>query len=94
MVIEESWAFFGEGYAELALHHQTARLRPRTSDMPVSRERPNCFPVEGDLRQFLELNAIVFFEWAGEHLGNASNIPRCAPPVTRLHRNVTSRASL
>lgn len=86
VVIEESWAFFSEVYAELAAHHSTALFRSRPSRLPVFRQRHDRYLARHDLRRFLATNDVVLFEWAGERLAQASHMPRQAALVTRLHR--------
>jgi len=86
VVIEESRAFFEEVYADLAAHHQTVLFQPRPSGLPVFRQRHSRWLLEKDLRRLLHTNDVVFFEWAGERLAQASRLPRRAAIVTRLHR--------
>jgi glycosyltransferase involved in cell wall biosynthesis len=86
VVIEESWAFFTEIYAELADHHRTTLFERHSSPLPVFRQRHDRYLAHQDLRRFLAANDVVFFEWAGERLVQASHLPRRAALVTRLHR--------
>jgi glycosyltransferase involved in cell wall biosynthesis len=86
IVITETWAFFEEVYEELARYHQTQLFRPRQTRLPFFQQRLNRALSERDLRRFLGASDVVFFEWASELLGAASQLPKACGIVTRLHR--------
>ncbi|MCC6189283.1 MAG: glycosyltransferase family 4 protein [Anaerolineales bacterium] len=86
IVITETWAFFEEVYDELARHHRTRLFHPRQTSLPFFQERFNRALGERDLRRFLSSSDVVFFEWASELLGAASQLPKVCGIVTRLHR--------
>jgi glycosyltransferase involved in cell wall biosynthesis len=86
VVIEETWAFFNEIYAELTEHHQTRRFERRSVSLPLFNNRANQMLFQRDLRAFLGSNQVVFFEWASELLQIASTLPKACGIVTRLHR--------
>ncbi len=86
VVNEESWAFFGPVYDELAKHHQTELFRRQTIASPVLSHRLNRRRLNRDLGRLLRSNSVVFFEWASELLAKATHMPKSCGIVTRLHR--------
>jgi len=86
IVITETWAFFKEVYEHLAEHHQTSLFKPREVRFPIFRDRINRTLYQRDYQSFLKSKDVVFFEWAGEQLAQASKMPKTTPIVTRLHR--------
>ena len=87
VVIEETWDFFHEVYADLSEHHQTTLYkRPQTLRLPVLSSRINRRLFHKDLSRFLASNEVVFFEWASELLAMVSHMPKACGLVTRLHR--------
>jgi glycosyltransferase involved in cell wall biosynthesis len=86
VVIDESWAFLNEIYADFEEHHTTSLFQPRQMNLPVFQDRFNRFYQEKQLQQFLQLNNVVFFEWASHLLAQASNFRKSCGIVTRLHR--------
>jgi glycosyltransferase involved in cell wall biosynthesis len=86
IAIEETWSFFNEIYAELALHHQVNQFTRRTLEPWFFRERVNRYLFHRDLNSLLRNNQVVFFEWASELLAAASKMPKTCGIVTRLHR--------
>lgn len=87
VVIDETWAFFNEIYAEFGKHHQTSLFKQRTVDTPLFSERANRYVLQKDLSDFFTSNQVVFFEWASEMLGTVSRSqPKTCGVVARLHR--------
>jgi glycosyltransferase involved in cell wall biosynthesis len=87
VVIEETWDFFHEVYADLTAHHQTTLYkRPQTLKLPMFSTRVNRRLFHRDLSRFLASNDVVFFEWASELLAMVSHMPKVCGLVTRLHR--------
>jgi glycosyltransferase involved in cell wall biosynthesis len=86
VVIEETWAFFKEIYAEFSQYHQTTLFERRSIQLPFFEERVNKTLFYRDIRSFLRNNQVVFFEWASELLQIASTQPKTCGIVTRLHR--------
>lgn len=86
IVIQETWAFFNEIYAELEQHHTLTRFESQPVRLPVFAQRLNRVKYEHDLRSFMAINQVVFFEWSSEMLAAASRLPKTSALVTRLHR--------
>lgn len=86
VVINETWAFFNEIYADFAAHHPTRLYQPKTIAAPLFKERLNRYYSAQHLRSFLRSNDVVFFEWASELLVAATHLPKTCGIVTRLHR--------
>lgn len=86
VMIEETWSFFHEVYADFQQHYRTTLFRRRQVALPVFQTRVNDYLFHRDLGAFLRGNDVVFCEWASELLAAASRLPRACPLVTRLHR--------
>ena len=86
VMIEETWSFFHEVYADFQEHYATALFRRRRVALPILQARVNDLLFRRDLRAFLHDNDVVFCEWASELLAAASCFPKACPLVTRLHR--------
>jgi glycosyltransferase involved in cell wall biosynthesis len=87
VVIEETWDFLHEIYADLQAHHQTTLYaRPARLHLPVFDGRVNGYRFRSHLRDFVRGQDVVFFEWASELLLEVSRLPKTCGIVTRLHR--------
>ncbi len=86
IAIEETWDFLHEIHADLAAHHDVTLFRRRQVGLPVFNTRLNRTLFRRDLDAFLRANDVVFFEWASELLAAASQMPKKAGIITRLHR--------
>lgn len=86
VVINETWAFFNEIYADFVAHHPTTLYQPKTLAAPIFKERLNRRFAAEQLRSFMRSNDVVFFEWASELLAAATHLPKTCGIVTRLHR--------
>lgn len=86
VVIEETWSFFQEIYAELQRYHETSLFARRTVRLPFFEGRVNNYLFKQDLQKFLGSNQVVFFEWASELLVSSCRLPKTCGIVTRLHR--------
>jgi glycosyltransferase involved in cell wall biosynthesis len=86
IAIEETWDFLHEIYADLAAHHDVSLFQRRQFSLPVFNTRINRTLFRRDLDAFLRANDVVFFEWASELLAAATQLPKSAGIVTRLHR--------
>ncbi|MEN4012631.1 MAG: glycosyltransferase family 4 protein [Chloroflexota bacterium] len=86
VAINETWAFFQDIYTELQRHHTVSVFEPRKHTLPIFRERLTRKLFEGDLSSFMRSNQAVFFEWSGQLLAAATQLPKTSPIVTRLHR--------
>ncbi len=83
VVIDETWAFFNEIFAELNEYHETTLYKPRQTVSPFFRERIIRQFSESDLRKFLRKNDVIFFEWASHLLAAASHLPKDCGIVAR-----------
>jgi len=86
IVVDDTWAFVRELYADLKAHHNATLFERRTYSTPIFNDRINRYLFERDLREFLRVNDVVFFEWASGLLAAASNLPKTCGIVARLHR--------
>jgi glycosyltransferase involved in cell wall biosynthesis len=86
VVINETWSFFKEIYEHLGEHHHTTLYQPKEVSFPFFRERIQRAVFKNDYQSFLRSQDVVFYEWAGELLTQASHLPKTTPLVTRLHR--------
>lgn len=86
IAINETWSFFREIYDYLSEYHQTTLFEPHKVYSPIFRERINRVVYQNQLQSFLKSQDVVFFEWASELLMQASQLPKTAKIVTRLHR--------
>ncbi len=87
VAINETWAFFNDIYTELQQHHSVSVFEPRKKpNLPIFRERLNRKLFADDLTNFMRSNQVVFFEWSSQLLAAATQLPKTAPIVTRLHR--------
>jgi glycosyltransferase involved in cell wall biosynthesis len=94
VMIEETWSFFHEIYADFQQHYETTLFRRRHFQqhyvfrraLPVFRTRVNDHLFRRDVGAFLRRNDVVFCEWASELLAAASRQPTTCPLVARLHR--------
>jgi glycosyltransferase involved in cell wall biosynthesis len=86
IAIEETWDFLHEIYADLASHHDVSLFQRREFSLSVFNTRINRSLFRRDLGAFLGSNDVVFFEWASELLAAATQLPKSAGIVTRLHR--------
>lgn len=83
---QETWSFFQEIYTSLTQRYETSLFRRRTWSLPILQDRLNRYLFHHDLQTFLQVNDIVFFEWASELLAVATHLPKTCGIVTRLHR--------
>lgn len=86
VVIEETWDFFNELYADFNTRYETRLFARRTLKSGPFHTRINNALLRNDMQSFLASNDVVFFEWASELLALASHLPKRCPIVTRLHR--------
>lgn len=86
VVIEETWDFFNELYADFNTRYETRLFARRALKSGPFHSRINNALLRRDMQSFLAANDVVFFEWASELLVLASHLPKRCPIVTRLHR--------
>jgi glycosyltransferase involved in cell wall biosynthesis len=86
VVIEETWDFFNELYADFNTRYETSLFARRRLKSGPFHTRINNALLRRDMQSFLAANDVVFFEWASELLILASHLPKRCPIVTRLHR--------
>ncbi|PKO13691.1 MAG: hypothetical protein CVU39_17840 [Chloroflexi bacterium HGW-Chloroflexi-10] len=86
VAINDTWAFFHEIYALFQQTHSTTLFQKNETKSLVFKERFNRRIYQQDLTKLLSKNQVVFFEWAGEYLAHATQLPKYCGIVTRLHR--------
>ena len=86
IVIEETWDFFHEISTHLSEHHQVSLFERRLYPFKLFQTRINNYLFHHDLRNFMQTNDVVFFEWASDLLLAATRLPKTCGIVTRLHR--------
>jgi glycosyltransferase involved in cell wall biosynthesis len=86
VVNPETWDFFHDLYALLSQKYATTVFKPRTSRLPIFRERIDRRLLGRDMDRLFRSNDVVFFEWASRLLALATGRPKIGPIVARLHR--------
>lgn len=86
VVIEETWDFFNELYADFNTRYETRLFARRRLKSGPFHTRINNALLRNDMQAFLAANDVVFFEWASELLILATHLPKRCAIVTRLHR--------
>jgi glycosyltransferase involved in cell wall biosynthesis len=86
VVIEETWDFFREIYADFESRYDTNLFARRRLKSGPFHTRINNVLLRSDMQAFLAAHDAAFFEWASELLALASNLPKRCAIVTRLHR--------
>ena len=86
IAIEETWSFLHEIHAELRAHHDVRLFERPSTALPIFNQRLNEWLFNRALRDFLQQNDAVFFEWSSGLLAAASHLPKSCAIVTRLHR--------
>ncbi|HIE56934.1 MAG TPA: glycosyltransferase [Anaerolineales bacterium] len=83
---EDMWTFFREIYAHLEIQYDVQVFAPPDEiHLPLFSARVNRWRFRQSIRSLLQTSDICFFEWASEYLQIASQMPKSAPIVTRLH---------
>jgi glycosyltransferase involved in cell wall biosynthesis len=79
------WGFFRELYADFQAHYTTSVFAPKPVNTPVLRGRLSRRAHGNAMRSMLANNDACFFEWASELLVEASQLPKRAKIITRMH---------
>jgi glycosyltransferase involved in cell wall biosynthesis len=82
----DTWRFFKDIYEDLSQHYQLSVFEHQKLKSPVFYTRINQYLFYRNLDSFLEMNDVVFFEWASDLLAEATQRPKKARIITRLHR--------
>lgn len=85
VVIDDRSDFIRELLIDWSSRYETEVFSFQDLALPLSHERINRWLRRSAIRQFLHENDVVFFEWAGPTLVEASRLPAKAKIVTRLH---------
>ena len=85
LVVDGTDHFIRPVEAELQKRHRIARFAPRFVRFPIVGKRLNDWLLIRQLGSFLRTNDVVFFEWAGYLLGQASRLPKRGRIVARMH---------
>ena len=80
-----NWDFFHEVFGALQQTFTVDVFSARRCRVPVLEGRLNRWLFDRRMRSMLQRNDACFFEWASELLWPASQMPKAAPIVTRLH---------
>ena len=86
IAIEETWGFFNEIFEDLTSYYETSIFKSRSWNLPIFHSRINQYLFQHDLKNFMQRNDVVYFEWASRLLVVASRQPKVCGIVTRLHR--------
>ncbi len=84
LVVDDNWNFFREIAADLATHYPVRTFAPRQVRLSLMQGRINQLLLRAQLRAFLRAHDVVFFEWAGQLLAEATRQPKSCAIVTRL----------
>ena len=83
---ENMWTFFREIYAYLETRYEVQVFTPPEElHLPAFSTRVNRWRYHQTMRSLMETSDLCFFEWASDLLQTASQLPKSAPIVTRLH---------
>lgn len=82
----ETWSFIRDLYDDWQQQYQVNVFQESAIRLPFFRERLIRWQLYRDLAAFLAAHDVIFFEWASELLAIASQLPKRARLVTRLHR--------
>ncbi len=85
LVIDGTDHFFKPIEAELRRRHDVEHFVPRFVRLPLIGKRVNDWLLVSQLKAFLRDNDVVFCEWAGELLVQATALPKSGRLVARLH---------
>lgn len=85
VVIGDSDVFFRDLRQSLSESFAVEVFAPRHIELPLLEGRVNRAVLQLRLSRFMSAADVVFFEWAGELLAFASQLPNRCPVVTRLH---------
>lgn len=85
LVIDGTDHFLRPIEAELRRRWRVTRFAPRFVRLPLIGQRVNDRLLRWQLGRFLKQNDVVFFEWAGYLLGQASRLPKRGRIVVRMH---------
>lgn len=85
LVIDGTDHFLRPIEAELRRRHQVTRFAPRFVRLPLIGRRVNDRLLARQLARFLDDNDVVFCEWAGYLLRQASRLPKRGRLVARMH---------
>lgn len=86
IAINDTWAYFNDIFEMMKTRYITSVFNPKTITTPLLHERINRKYYRNQLNQLLATNQVVFFEWAGEYLAQATALPKQCGIVSRLHR--------
>lgn len=82
----DPWGFFEGLYCDFNEHFETTFFESRVPKVARIHSRLKRVLFNRDLKHFMRVNDVVFFEWASEYLVAASMLPKTCGIVTRLHR--------
>lgn len=85
LVVDGSDHFIRPAEQVLRDRYRVSRFAPRFIKAPVIGASVNKVLLELQLRAFLTVHDLVFFEWAGDLLVKATHMVKRCPLVTRLH---------
>lgn len=85
LIVDGHPGFISDLQADWEAHYETAVFSFSELELPLSEGRINHWRLERALRQFVNENDILFFEWAGLYLITVSKMLRRRPIIVRLH---------
>ena len=85
VVVDDHWGFIRELLADWQSRYQTQVFQFHNIHLPLLQGRVNRLRLRRSLEQFLGSNDVVFFEWAGPLLVEASHLQARARILVRLH---------
>ena len=85
VVVDDQWGFIRELLTDWQSRYQTRVFQFHKFQLPLLQSRVNRWRLRRSLKQFLGSNDIVFFEWAGPLLVEASHLQARARILVRLH---------
>lgn len=86
IINEDIWDFFHEVYTDLDAHYQTSVFSYTPTSLPMFNVRINRFRRRHKMQQFMQVNDVLFSEWASDAFVEFTHLPKAAGFVIRLHR--------
>jgi glycosyltransferase involved in cell wall biosynthesis len=85
VVLDGHEGFIGDLLSDWRSRYRTEMFTFQEIDLPISRGRVNHWRLKKSLKEFINRNDIVFFEWAGPLTNVASKLDVKTPLIVRLH---------
>ena len=85
VVVDGHAGFIGDLLADWRSRYKTEEFNFQDIDLALFEERVNQWRLKKSLKNFINRNDIVFFEWAGQYATLSSQLNIKSPLIVRLH---------